>query len=338
MVRIEAVEPERWCDADWRRCYALHCSAHGEQGSAARSLAAYRLAHLRVPGAVAKHCWVARDESAIVGKLDLVIADVCVEEASLALYVAPAARGRGIAHALLRAMLPIAERHAARMLHAGAVQPAGWSLCEGLGGQLEHTTVQQTLDLEAVNWPLVRAWCENTQQARSTRLEWFETLPVQLVNPFLDLQQRAWADFPSVLTQASAGPTLAQRREDERRHQLLGWRWLTVAARERDGIVTGATDVTYDPLQPDLVRQNLTVVSPNHRGSGLARRLKSAMLFRVREQFPKAQRLVTANSADNTAMLEINRKLGFVRVSQQRVYGLPLAQLRDWLSAPSSAS
>ena len=328
MLRVEPVVPELWCDADWQRCYELHGSAHREQGGTPRSLAAYRLAHAPVPGALLKRYWVARDGLAIVGKLDFAIVDSTSGEATLALYVMPESRRRGVARALLRNMLPIAEQHKTRRVHAGAASPLNWSICERLGGQVEHTTLRQSLSLEHANWRLAQEWGQSVQRARSTRIESFESLPDELAVAFLELQQSIWAEFPQALTQANAAPTLALRREEERRHQLLGSRWLTLVTREPDATISGVTDVTYDPLQPELVRQNLTAVLPRYRGTGLAKWLKAAMLFSIRDQFPSATQLLTVNAADNPAMLEINRKLGFAGVVQQRVYGFELALLR----------
>jgi GNAT superfamily N-acetyltransferase len=317
-------------DSDWGRCYALHCRAHVEQGTRAQSLEAYRSAQLAAAGAVASRAssWVARAGAEVVGKLDLSWSVSKPELAVLNVYVSPEARRIGIARALVAEAVGEAEREGVRRIETSMAQPESWRLCERCGGQRARGGTLLTLRLASTNWSVVDAWCaDGPKRSPAARLQELEQLPSALVGPFIALHNQAWSDQPHAV-HAGEPLTLAQRREQERSYQQLGWRSITLVAREPHGVLVGLTDVLYDPAQREIVRQNFTGILPSHRGRGLAKWLKASMLHLVRHRFPAALQLTTSNSDGNGPMLAINHRLGFGSPIQHRTYRFELAQVR----------
>lgn len=328
MLRIEPLNPAAWSEPDWARCYALHRGAHREQGTEARSLAAYRLGHTPAPGARPRHCWVAREAEEIIGKLDLSPSGSIAEPAALGLYVHARCRRRGVARALLREALPVVEQQGVRALQIAVIQPEGWQACERLGGRFEQAGAMRSLLLARASWPVVHAFCdEAARRSPSTRVEAFERLPDALAETFIELYNGAWHDQP--LPDFRERLSLELRREQERRYQSLGWRWLTLVVREPGDALSGWTDVLYDPAQPELLHQNVTAILPEHRGRGLAKWLKAAMLLELRQRFPSALRLVTNNAEDNAPMLAINQRLGFGAPIHHRAYSFEVDALLE---------
>lgn len=338
MAQLEGLNLTTLGDSDWRGCYALHRRAHAEQGTSARSLEAYRSAQLGAAGGVGSRAcsWVAREGAVVVGKLDLSWNALMPELAVFNVYVSPEARRAGIARALVAEALRAAEREGVQRVESSMMQPESWRLCERFGGQCARGGALLTLRLANTNWSLVDAWCaDGPKRSPDARLEELEQLPSALIDSFIALHNQAWSDQPHA---AHAGEplTLAQRREQERSYQRLGWRWITLVAREADGVLVGLTDVLYDPAQREIVRQNFTGVLPSHRGRGLAKWLKASMLHLVRHRFPAALELTTSNSNVNGPMLAINRRLGFGSPIQHRTYRFELAQLRAAVEAPAA--
>ena len=70
-----------------------------------------------------------------------------------------------------------------------------------------------------------------------------------------------------------------------------------------------AVDRPLDP--PPLLADLDTAVVPAHRGHGLGRWIKSAMLVRLRAERPDVTEIETGNSTASQHMLAINQRLGF---------------------------
>lgn len=87
-------------------------------------------------------------------------------------------------------------------------------------------------------------------------------------------------------------------------------RW-TVFVRDPAGACVGGKEVTFESWDPGTVLQQNTGIDLAHRGLGLAKWAKAAMLERIRHERPEAGRVRTDNTFSNAPMLAINNALGF---------------------------
>ncbi len=108
-------------------------------------------------------------------------------------------------------------------------------------------------------------------------------------------------------------------------------RW-TALLRDSTGACVGGTEVTFEYWEPDLVLQQNTGIDPAHRGLGLAKWAKAAVLERVRRDRPEAQRVRTGNAFSNTPMLAINDALGFKVVGTRTEWQLMVSDAQRSLS------
>jgi mycothiol synthase len=109
-------------------------------------------------------------------------------------------------------------------------------------------------------------------------------------------------------------------------------RW-TLLVRDVSGACVGGTEVTFEPWEPDLVHQQSTAIDPAHRGLGLAKWAKGAMLQRIRVDHPESQLIRTGNAFSNAPMLAINDALGFKVIGTKTEWQVELSELRA-LSGP----
>jgi len=91
-------------------------------------------------------------------------------------------------------------------------------------------------------------------------------------------------------------------------------RW-TIFVRNAAGTCVGGTEVTFEPSDPVVAFQQNTGIDPGHRGLGLAKWVKAAMLIQIRDQHPGTKRVRTDNAFSNEPILAINNTLGFKTVS-----------------------
>lgn len=102
-------------------------------------------------------------------------------------------------------------------------------------------------------------------------------------------------------------------REAEALALARGRRTLVTAVEESaSGTLVGFTSISVLGHRSDVVFQDDTVVLPEHQGNELGLLIKVANMEMLAEHFPLARTIYTWNASENTHMLEVNRKLGFV--------------------------
>ena len=102
----------------------------------------------------------------------------------------------------------------------------------------------------------------------------------------------------------------------------------TVLVRDPAGACVGGTEVTFEPHDPATAIQAGTGIDPSHRGLGLAKWAKAAMLERIREQRPGVARVRTENAFSNAPMLAINDALGFTATTTRTEWQAEAKDLR----------
>ena len=117
--------------------------------------------------------------------------------------------------------------------------------------------------------------------------------------------------------------TASWRSEDVRwdAARCREWEDQTIA-RNRARLVTGARHLQTDRLvaishltisrsRPNLADQWDTIVSAEHRGHRLGKRIKIANLRNLLRTFPTAETITTLNVYDNSYMRAVNEAIGF---------------------------
>jgi GNAT superfamily N-acetyltransferase len=182
---------------------------------------------------------------------------------------------------------------------------------KALGGREVSRRTTNRLVLDAVDWDLMQRWREEgRRRAEGVSLEIIGRMPEQDLGEFCALYTETWNQVPT----AESGEfqlTPESRREFEEYFTEQGYDWTTMLTRERDGALSGLTEVSYLPAEAHLVEQGLTGVRTQYRGRSLGKWLKAEMLFHVQASYPAARFVDTSNATDNAAMLSISERMGF---------------------------
>jgi mycothiol synthase len=245
--------------------------------------------------------------------------------------VGKAHRSRGLGRALLRHAVQAVADQGEDIVFMSQVTdriPAGEKFARAIGATpgLEMKTNQ--LDLETVDRAKVKEWAAVTPSGY--RLERVDgPVPAELIAPYIE-SASGMNDAPrGDLRMDDWELNEEQIRDRESWQRQAGIeRWLILAVHEATGQGAGFTELTYDPRVPHLIWQQGTAVIDAHRGHGLGRWMKAAMLKRVVEERTKARFIRTGNANTNAQMLAINTQLGFKPAWSSALWQLTLADAR----------
>ena len=248
------------------------------------------------------------------------------------LYVLRAHRRRGIACELLRAICDETASDGRDLLvwsTFGAV-PAGEALSRALGARAARTNRTSELRLGDLDWAMVSRWVgDGPSRAPDYRLELVEgVFPPELrddaaaFHHIMQTQPRDDLDVGDVVLEAAHVADLDRALVEAGRE-----RW-SILVRDPSGACVGGTEVHFEPWEPASVLQQNTGIHPDHRGRGLAKWAKAAMLERIRAERPLVQRVRTGNAFSNEPMLAINDALGFEVIETQTDWQVDVTDLR----------
>lgn len=168
------------------------------------------------------------------------------------------------------------------------------------------------LDVAQIDWESYRRWAVRGAGPGYELLRWHGACPDRLLENYVGLT--------NVMNSAPQGdmehpPLLALSVEEFRRRQArreaLGIEAWTVVARHRPtGMLAGLHDLTIPPTGTVATVEN-TGVAEAHRGHGIGRWLKAAMVLWLADERPALTRFVTATSDINHHMRRVNEDLGY---------------------------
>lgn len=237
--------------------------------------------------------------------------------AFLSLAVHPEHRRRGVGSELLRWAEAQAVEHGRGVFivetewPAGGTDVSGETFARGHGYAPAQRVLRSTLPL-----PVDSAMLAGLGEGRGDYM--FETsldgIPEAWLEDRAELQRRMSTDVPLGDLQLEEEDWDTDRvRGEYAVLSAMGRRVVETVARHvpTDRLV-GYTQVQVSPETPTVGYQQDTLVVREHRGYGLGLRLKAANTAAVMEHLPGLTAIRTWNADDNTHMLAVNQRLGYV--------------------------
>jgi len=290
-VEVVEVDVERLSAIDRRALIAFEQAMWAEYAPGEPAMAetpAFWLATQQRPNST-RSTWVVRTEAGnqIAGVAALYLPSADNQHlGNVELRVAPPYRRRRIGSSLLTAVGRRARAEHRRVLAGFAwdLIAAGDAFARAVGAEAKQVIRRSDLDLHAVDRALVQRWLNVATDVRDR----YELWPV--VGFYPPDQYAAIAEIEAVMNimphdhrevddEVRDADWVAQREDQQA--QSPGERW-TIFVRERaTRRLVGYTQVFFYADWPGHVDQGDTGVDPDHRGYGLGRWLKAAMIDRI---------------------------------------------------------
>jgi mycothiol synthase len=288
------------------------------------------------PSMVVVRDWLARSaEGELVARAFIVRfeADTNQHLRDAGIDVLPAHRRRGIAKQLLREIVAgagNADDIVLSFFTNDRVASAAAFLSR-IGAKTALTMHTNQLDLSKLDRAMVREWA--AIDPKGYRLVWIDgDVPeVRMKNVIVAYDTMNTAPRGDSAMQ-DWNTTPEQIREFDRSRRASGReRRLVLAIQDRTGETAGYTELVYDPKVPHLIWQQGTAVIPSHRGQGIGKWIKAAMLERATRDWPKAKLVRTGNADVNAPMLAINTRLGFKPAWADSIWEVGVADARAYV-------
>ncbi|MGF1430777.1 GNAT family N-acetyltransferase [Kitasatospora sp. LaBMicrA B282] len=255
--------------------------------------------------------WAAYANGTLVGLGKLAVQEgenSAIADAEVTVH--PDVRRQGIGTALLRALLPALHESGRSTVNSAAVKTGspGALWAERFGFRVVNRSVVQTLVIDETKPEL---W-DVPVPAGYRLARWISPAPEELIDAYAaarDAVQDAplgessvrhprW-DRERIRTEER---TLAEQGAQER---------VVVVIHEATGDIVGVTGLLGYAYRPENCYQNDTSVVSAHRGNGLGRTVKAAMMRWLVAERPEVRRILTGTNADNVHMIAVNEALGY---------------------------
>ncbi len=243
-------------------------------------------------------------------------------------------REKGIARKLLAIAYDHALEQNRTQFTGGLLNDASREFLRLIGGKEALAVRISQLNMKDVDWELIEKWVnEGPSRSPTSSLEFHLSIPDSILENYCNV-------YTEVLNQAPRDelttgdevftPEKWKKLEDDVRKRSSTW--ITALVKEQDGDIAGLSDIGYEPSTPTIIHQYLTGVQEKHRGRGLGKWLKGAMLQKIRNEYPEVEVVSTENATSNEPMLAINEKMGFNLKQESYVFQVNLQKVKTYLS------
>ena len=235
------------------------------------------------------------------------------DKGNLHLVVRPGERRRGVGRQMAARLAQEALKLGRTVYYAGTSSrnPDGEAFAAALGARASLPSIISELYLDRVDQAMLQRWV--TRPAGDPyRLHRFQEVPehelgrVAKVYDVMNTAPRGELEFEDWVT------TPEHIRSQQEAYAAIGGKTvLYVVEHVPSAEFVAFSQVGWHPKRAALIDQWGTGVRPDHRGQGLGKWTKAAVLQDLPGHNPQGHKIYTGNADVNAAMLGINRALGY---------------------------
>ena len=191
---------------------------------------------------------------------------------------------------------------------------------------------ENRLYLNDVDWNMISTWIQEGKEFNpDTELMIVNKIPEKFLENYCKTLNFAGNQAPrDDLSMSDRIITSEEYRKQTIENEKAGIVSEIGFTLEKNGMVSGLTEVVKFGSGESTLRQNMTAVLSDYRGKKLGKWLKAAQLQHLKEKYPNLKYLSTGNAESNAAMLAINEKLGFKKHSDTIFCQITLDELKKY--------
>ncbi len=166
------------------------------------------------------------------------------------------------------------------------------------------------LKVQEANTERMEEWLKVAERFPNFRLEFYDIIPDDLLEEFARLFTQLLHDMPSISPSDDLNILPASIKERQENGQKNGYGAHRYLLFNEYNELIGKTNVAYNS-NPKSMHQFMTGIAEKYRGLGLAKWLKAAMFFKLKEIAPQLESIYTETQVDNIGSRVISEKMGY---------------------------
>lgn len=241
-------------------------------------------------------------------------------------------RQKGLGTKALPIIISFAKKHNNTSFISNVSEKDGTEFLKHIGATLALASKENRLQLDEVNWEMLRKWVKEGEELnKTTKLITCTEIPEDLIAKYAPF-------FTEVMNQVPLGDLEIDKmiitpetiRLKEKEFKELGFTHYTMITVEDNGEISGMTEMIHMPGKDTMLSQGLTGVKSSQRGRKLGKWLKAAMIEEMRKKYPQVKIITTGNADSNAPMLSINHRLGFKGYKEVNMGQIALEKMEEY--------
>lgn len=247
-------------------------------------------------------------------------------------------RHKGIGVQLLLKLAELSKEHNKDRIIFQTTEDEGIKVIEHFNATKISEQEQFRLALSDVNWKNVKAWVEESGPVLAdASLEWVkvvDSIPQEILEQYtrilataFDEQSKFHVGSDKVLKEMPIGAL----KYDIKQFNDKGGKWVFGLIREKNGDISGLTELKWSPSRPQVLLQYLTHIKLKYRGKGKGKLIKANSMQYIKDNYPDVKFIHTAFVGKKEGSLyKLNQELGFKLFYHNASYEITTSNLEKW--------
>jgi predicted GNAT family acetyltransferase len=254
--------------------------------------------------------------------------------------VLTAHRHKGIGIQLLGKIVELAKEYKKTKIIFQSTEEEGMTVIEHIHAKKISEQEQFRLAMNEINWKYIDDLIEQTKQLNSkVKMEWVpvvNSVPDEILENYRRIMATAFDEHPKWNVDSYGGSKMIpieSLKKDIAQFNSKGGKWILGLIREKNGDISGLTELKWSPSRPEILMQFITHIKLKYRGSGKGKFLKAHTMKYIKENYPEIKFIRTGFvGKKDSALFKLNEQIGFKLFYHSASYEISTNDLDNWVN------